>query len=418
MWVLAFVIAWPAAAQTCATGRTSPALTADRWTMIALPCAPQTATVEGVWADDFGAENYDNPGVPDNNPTWVVWEWNEATGTYLHLALTDTLGGAEGVPAQHQGYWILNTLGGAWTVQGSETRANRNGSPCGGLLFSICFEVALTAPPSGTTMHLLANPHPVAVPWSLVLFGDDVDLLGFPGATAEIFSMIVNTFYSWNGAAYQSFSDGNNLPPFASFWLEVGALPNWDPFVATIQFPVLQGLTAGADRQLPAAPPTPSAHGRQPRPEPAAGEWEVRLVVATPDDMLEDPGNHLGQLAGAVDGFNYGDLKALDPFTTPYLDLVFPHPDWEEHAADYNRDYHDASGAEMDVWQFVVKSDDPDRDVVLSWEGDRLMNRMWLRDELTGELVKAVRKGELQTYAFNMGGATERSFSWALAPVR
>jgi hypothetical protein len=168
-------------------------------------------------------------------------------------------------------------------------------------------------------------------------------------------------------------------------------------------------------------------------------EWYVRVIAEAPADGLADTRNVLGQLIGSIDGYDLRDLPEMAPFSSPYLTVVFPHPEWGEKAGDYASDYHPPGFREADQWVFQVRTDDPWRDVRLAWapvrvlsstvshdtgrrqwathpdrDGEALMARMWLEDLDTGEMVKVVSDGVVADHAFNMGGRTVRTFRWIL----
>jgi len=168
-------------------------------------------------------------------------------------------------------------------------------------------------------------------------------------------------------------------------------------------------------------------------------EWYLRLIVAVPEEGLLDKGNVLGQLNDSIDGPDSHDLIELAPFTAPYLTLIFPHPSWPEQG-NYGSDFHDTNYDASDQWVFQVLSDDSSRDVILYWNpvmiverneapqpGEKgwshspqldnetsLINRMWLEDTDTGDIIRAVEVGEFQQYQFNMEGSTTRNFRWVL----
>lgn len=159
------------------------------------------------------------------------------------------------------------------------------------------------------------------------------------------------------------------------------------------------------------------------------GEWYLRLVLTAETDALEDPYNTLGQLTNALPGYDVDDLPELgQPFAGTYLSVIFYRPDWETEQDTYNTDYHPISyigptagcdpqpGTEAgDEWAFEVRSDDPARDLSLTWEGSEGANleRMVLIDLEENITVPAVVDGVIQEYTFRMNGAV-REFTWAL----
>ena len=145
-----------------------------------------------------------------------------------------------------------------------------------------------------------------------------------------------------------------------------------------------------------------------------SGEWYVRLIAQTPSEQLKDQGNVLGMLRSSIDGYDIHDLNELPPFGAPYLTIVYPHADWGEHAGNYASDFHKRKASQLgDEWEFIVMSDKP-REVTLSWQGYDGLKRLWrmrLVDMETGEVVRAVKRNQLQSYTFNMVDTTHR-FKW------
>jgi hypothetical protein len=139
------------------------------------------------------------------------------------------------------------------------------------------------------------------------------------------------------------------------------------------------------------------------------GEWYVRLTAMAGN--LKDSSNVLGQLSDSLRGYDLHDLRELSPFATPYLTIVFPHPDWEEHAGDYGTDFH-GTNKRNDKWIFDVRSDDINREVTLSWSIQPNLSGMWLVDTVAGTKVAAQDAG--QQYTFNMDGQTVRRFKWVV----
>ena len=144
-----------------------------------------------------------------------------------------------------------------------------------------------------------------------------------------------------------------------------------------------------------------------------AGEWYVRLTAISGD--LKDTGNVLGQLKDSKRSYDLHDLKELSPFATPYLTIVFPHPDWGDHAGDYASDFLGIRGRSHS-WTFEVRSDDPNREITLNWSSEADMTGMLLVDRVTGTKLEAQDAG--QQYTFNMGGETVRGFEWVVRDTK
>jgi hypothetical protein len=142
-------------------------------------------------------------------------------------------------------------------------------------------------------------------------------------------------------------------------------------------------------------------------------EWLVRLILKAETEKLEDPYNTLGQLRGALPGLDDRDLPELSQtWAGTYLSVIFYRPEWAAQKQTFNTDYHPPARGKADEWTFEVRSDDPARDLSLTWEGENTnMKRMVLVDLQEDVVFPAVVRGEPQVYNFRMNGAV-REFAW------
>ena len=164
-----------------------------------------------------------------------------------------------------------------------------------------------------------------------------------------------------------------------------------------------------------------------------AKEWYVRLIVEDTTNNLISTDAQLGEL-DAADMTSHA-LKAISPFTSQYLDVLFMNPVGVDAGA-YKSDFHSAS-TDADVWDFTVKSFDSNATLILSWRGlyvlrpykDRqnrtryyeyrsstnpLLKYMTLYDVTNGKEVEVLNHGSAETYVFDMNGTNERVFRWKI----
>jgi hypothetical protein len=150
-------------------------------------------------------------------------------------------------------------------------------------------------------------------------------------------------------------------------------------------------------------------------PNPEKDDWSVRLILKSDVGGLEDSYNVLGQRDGAslqIDDFDLFELGQTFPGT--YLSVIFYRPEWGQEEDSYNTDFHPIDSRSADEWTFEVRSDDPARDLSLTWVGENTrMKNMVLIDLQEDTVVPAVVKGQPQTYQFRMNG-TVREFAWRL----
>ena len=139
--------------------------------------------------------------------------------------------------------------------------------------------------------------------------------------------------------------------------------------------------------------------------------WFIRIIAESPSEGLLDRDNVLGQTSVSRAQFDQNDLPELEPFGTPYLSVVFKHDNWGDKPGDYNSDFKNLADQNT-TWRFTVKSDDPNRNVTLKWEGEKYLDKMIMVDAMTGQEFYPVIGGRIQKYRFNMDGYTERDFIW------
>lgn len=184
----------------------------------------------------------------------------------------------------------------------------------------------------------------------------------------------------------------------------------------TLDLLITQGVeTLGLDPTAAerAAHATARAEGR---------EWYVRLLVDEQATGYQDHNSVLGQLLNAQAGYDPQDLLELPPFGTPYLTLVFPHPEWGARAGDYASDFRPAQrldrrgrplrGRPAADWAFEIRSDRPGTQVILRWEGDpAILQRTRLIDRTSGKTINPTAKAYANGYPVTLTKGT-RAFTW------
>jgi hypothetical protein len=143
------------------------------------------------------------------------------------------------------------------------------------------------------------------------------------------------------------------------------------------------------------------------------GEWNVRLILKADAEKLEDPYNMLGQLKDAAPGLDDHDLPELgQTWAGTYLSVIFYRPEWAAPKQTFNTDFHPVAPKLADEWTFEVRSDNPARDLSLTWVGEKTnMKHMVLVDLQEDVVFPAVVRGVPQVYNFRMNG-TVREFAW------
>ena len=168
-------------------------------------------------------------------------------------------------------------------------------------------------------------------------------------------------------------------------------------------------------------------------PEEKPKEWYVRIVVEDTSNHMKVSDAQLGELD--TDEVSTYALKALAPFGTTFLDVVFKNPEGLA-TGEYKSDFHPCS-TDAQSWEFTVKSSESNATMILSWRGlyvltpyvdsegreqyheyrslrNPLLSYMTLVDMETNQEVKVVENNKAQTYLFEMNGSTQRRFQWRL----
>lgn len=163
--------------------------------------------------------------------------------------------------------------------------------------------------------------------------------------------------------------------------------------------------------------------------------WYIRLIAEDPARKLKSSSSQLGELE-ENDAVQAHALKALTSFSRSYLDIVFVNPNGVV-SGDYKSNFHVYAEDREDQWSFTVKTDDPNAEIRLSWQGLYILNPyvdeqgriqykeyrsvtnplikyMKLVDSVNGNEIAAMSDGRIKIYSFNMNGQNERIFKWVV----
>ncbi len=170
-------------------------------------------------------------------------------------------------------------------------------------------------------------------------------------------------------------------------------------------------------------------------PETKATNWYIRIVAEDAARGMKTESSQLGELE-VDDAVQTHTLKALSPFGGSYIDVVFVDPNGVD-AGEYKTNFHLHQEDTENRWQFTIKTDDANADIMLTWRGlyvltpyvddqsrqrykeyrsmtNPLIKNMKLVDSSNGKEIAAAVNGQVQSYSFNMDGQTERTFDWVV----
>ncbi len=361
--------------------RESKLLTANQWHMVSMACDPGTKTVADLFPEF-------NPA--DYSTTWELFDRDAVTEQYNTIGVNTILS------SNGKGYWFF-------TDKADVTLAvdgNKNSGD----------DIPLVSGSEGR-MNLLGHPHIEEVEWKDVLIVDGEDTYSL--ADANTAGMMSNKMYQWESGAYQVY-DGETpglegtLSAFDGFWTEVFdsdlSLRIPTPVAAAAASSRLSSLSMAPETILSAPITKRSANNNKKvkknknKDEEKTNDWFVRLIVES--GSLRDPGNVLGQLSDSEDGQDKHDLKEKEPFSSPYLSVVFPHTDWEDSGWGYTSDFHAVNKTKKGRWKFTVKASENVSKATLHWEGsEEILKKAILIDKETGKRIKLKKT---KSYTFDI----------------
>jgi hypothetical protein len=169
-------------------------------------------------------------------------------------------------------------------------------------------------------------------------------------------------------------------------------------------------------------------------------DWflQTLLVVDNGSELVGDTRSGvIGRLDSADEGPDLHDIPVFANVNGSRGAVVITHgAQWGDKAGQYLSDYR-SSGADKQVWDLAVTSCLDNASVTLYWEGlyqitpradggydwqlnnaSSTLKSLRLVDLETGEVIPAIgKKGELNSYTFDMNGAGERLFRWVQGNV-
>lgn len=167
-----------------------------------------------------------------------------------------------------------------------------------------------------------------------------------------------------------------------------------------------------------------------------AKQWYMKmtLLVENGDNLVyDDRSGVFGRLKGARWDADRRDIPAFSNASRSPGAIVFDVPN-HETATQFLSNYK-PRGKNRQVWDFTVYSANPNGTptggtATLVWEGlyeiaiqqgefvttedttDKVLNRLRLVDRETGQVIRARKNGELQSYTFDFGDKASRNFRW------
>ncbi len=164
--------------------------------------------------------------------------------------------------------------------------------------------------------------------------------------------------------------------------------------------------------------------------------WYIRIIAKDLTSSLKTENTQLGVLEGDNIPSKHS-LKALAPFGSSYLDVVFINPQGLD-IGEYKTSFYGSSSSLYNMWNMRVKTDNDSATIEISWRGlyivtpyvdeynrtrytekqsysNPLIQYMKLIDVSSGKEIPAIYDAKVQKYKFNMNGTTTKDFQWVVS---
>ncbi len=218
--------------------------------------------------------------------------------------------------------------------------------------------------------------------------------------------------YFWNSTsrAYQAVSYADALSADCKLWAG---------------FWVVQTTTGGKTVSIEFTPDpnfgafVPSGDRGEPKRD-DHNNWALNLQISTSDNEYVDTYNKAGIGIHNRDTYDPYDAFEFAPMANRFIQLYFPHPDWQEQPGSYTYDLRSPEFNGAKVWDFVVRANRlPESEITLSWDniGDIPDAFTFTLDNLSsGQRIADMR--EINELHFMVGGGDDERVNFRLTVVR
>jgi len=192
----------------------------------------------------------------------------------------------------------------------------------------------LTYSTSDGGWHLVGNPYGINIDWD-----NNID----KGSGIE------NSYYRWTDGQYKYYNSSSpssggltsTIGPWQGFWVHTTT----DGAELTINYPGSSGK-----RAMPV--------------NDSAADWCIQIKAQS--GSYQDIYNYIGMSKDASEGHDFVDVYELEPLSSQFVSVYFPHPDWGKHSGNFTQDVRPFTG-DPTVWDFVVATNCGDDELTLNW---------------------------------------------------
>jgi len=371
------------------------------WVMIGIPTIVPNGDQDLLFGGDF--LNTD-PG----SQNWRVSRWDVADNQYIRyqeLELQDEDLGDPADFAPGLGFWVIQDVADNCILKIEQNQLT-------GIVDQTDRYGVAVNPPLNENRGLtqIANPFHYPYDWRethLLVDGDDYDI-----AAAADSNWISGYAYTWNSSSENyvlfNFTGGEpyTIDTWQGFWFE--------QFDNEMDIEVMFTPLSMQDAPQANPPRRDDRNGKSKK-----DEWALKLSVETTDGDYRSDNNIAGVNRQSEDDYDFLDAIEFTPMASRYVQLYFPHPDWEVMAEKFTYDYRTTRFNEPKIWEFTVKvSNLPNREFDVSWSNiGEMDNRLFLRLE-DGEEEMLCDLREADAYRFRSDSTNNQEIDFRLTVGR
>ncbi|MBT3233756.1 MAG: T9SS type A sorting domain-containing protein [Calditrichaeota bacterium] len=231
--------------------------------------------------------------------------------------------------------------------------------------------VPLNLSTSGEAAYtLIGNPYDASYLNDYMQLTDDgtpVDFLN----TAALAGLIVNNFAQWRGfegvSAYETtntFSPGTMMTTGRGGWITT--YKTGQNFIDDDNYSTSNIGVSFSNIPFQLIP----EDGPDPRRDDPVSGWDLQLFIASSDGEFLSQDNKLGVREDATAVFDHYDINEINPPTSSYIQLYFPHFEYDFAADNFTHDFRSMEFDGAKEWNFTVKTVNVEsRNFTLDWMG-------------------------------------------------
>ncbi|NQS98600.1 MAG: T9SS type A sorting domain-containing protein [candidate division Zixibacteria bacterium] len=367
----------------------------DDYVMIGIPVIVEDGDPVELFGDDF---NNTTPGIPN----WRVSRWDPINQKYVRYQEPDypPVGGDQDPDPFDPGlgYWVVQDVVDSCILDIEEEQN------IGSVPQEERWSVRLYTPQGGTcNLNQLANPFHYIYDWRNTHFTNGI----------EEKTILEAVCANWiNGYAYIWRTDTKEYAPINFYGCSNYNIGVWEAFwlVRTYDF-------NGVDMDILFTPQGMSDGGNYVEEIFAfdsENEWELQLVVMSVDGEYRDQYNKIGADSLSSDDYDILDAVEFNPYTSNFVQLFFPHPEWEEFAENFTYDYRSIDFSQPKEWDFTVRTYNlTNTEFEITWENIIDISEEYsftLEDLDNGNFIPDMRETSGYTFMSGSSSMTEIHF--------